>query len=287
MALLLLPVLGWSGPKGSDPALAYESGIGLQVIADENFRLNARNVPSRKIIERIRQKTGTALNYTSLPEVLITVSCSGAIVDLLKCVLGDSNNMIVSYGENAEVAASAAIPEAIWILGSSGGPMDSGFESLAPPPCGPAQSDSEQEPGLNSPGKKATLSQQEKDALLKQLNSPDLSSRAEAITRLAGVVYADEDFDLLQDALNDEHPSIRAQAISTLAAHKASGFDHDPILSQAMLDPDASVRLMAVSNAGEDEPLLLMALEDADPNVRVLANIKLEQLSNMSSSKAQ
>ncbi|MGH8498737.1 MAG: HEAT repeat domain-containing protein, partial [Methylococcales bacterium] len=175
------------------------------------------------------------------------------------------------------------IPEKIWILASSGLAMPSGSEAKGSDgPCGALQSASPGAPGQEQaskdPGKPVLLSQRQSDALLKQVRSRDLAARAEAITRLASVENDGEVLDLLREALADQHPAIRAQAVSTLAARKAPGSDQ--ILRQALLDPDADVRLMAVDHAGDDESLLRMALDDANNNVRLLADMKLEQLYN-------
>jgi hypothetical protein len=53
------------------------------------------------------------------------------------------------------------------------------------------------------------------------------------------------------------------------------------VLSEALHDSDVSVRLMAVSNAGENVYLLQSALNDTDRIVRDLAGMKLDQISKM------
>lgn len=269
MTLLLFPVLAFSAPNGLD------SKVEVVVQANGSLQLEATQAPLAQILEGIRRNTNTALNYGSLPEDLTSVSCSGTIVELMKCVLGSRRNLVIRYGEGPFDAANAARPEEIWILGSSDGEMTSPLAgNRSEGSCGASGPSNES----GHSGEPELPSKQEIDRLLTQIGSRDLSTRTEAITRLAAVEINAEMLDSLHEALTDEHPTIRAQAVSTLAARKAP--DTEAILRQALLDPDAAVRMMAVDSAGEDESLLLTALDDVDKNVRMLANRELEQLSN-------
>jgi HEAT repeat protein len=110
----------------------------------------------------------------------------------------------------------------------------------------------------------------------------DPAQRADAIARLA----ADERMEgtalrkTLENALSDDDPSVRAQAVYGLARREGAGAA--AILQEALHDSDASVRLMAVDSAGTDAQgaaLLQEALADKDETVRVLAATKLESLS--------
>jgi HEAT repeats len=277
---LLFPAVGFPGPDQPDPSTDEESVIKIELKSDDTFALRADQAPLHRVIGRIRQYTETAINYESLPDVLTTVSCSGTVVELVRCVLGDNKNLMVRYGDETIETAGAVVPAEIWILGSHDGRM-SEAEPLTTAQCEPKAVESANNPGLNIGGTTKSLTPHEREALFEQIRSQDWMSRKNAITRLSRIENDDEVLESVHQALDDEHPSVRAQALSVLAAHKAAGADQ--ILRQALLDPDVDVRLMAVDSAGNDEALLIKATEDSDPNVRVLAKLKLEDLYNSSS----
>lgn len=79
----------------------------------------------------------------------------------------------------------------------------------------------------------------------------------------------------MTDALQDPSPGVRAQAIFGLA--RRDDPERDSVLREALHDSEVGVRLMAVSNAGEDRALLEMALHDGDRVVRDLARMKLDK----------
>ncbi|MGH8497887.1 MAG: HEAT repeat domain-containing protein [Methylococcales bacterium] len=277
MSMVWLSELTMPEPARSDPNLE------LSVEADGSFHLHAKQAPLERIVESIRDETRTTLNYFELPNVITTVTCSGDIVELLNCALGDANNLMVEYSETSADHAGARIPEQIWILASTESVTPSLSSNEGPAgPCGALQALSsglaQAGHALDDSGELDRLSRAESDALHKRMRSRDSATRIEAITRLRSVENATQAMDLLYEALSDQDPAVRAQAVSTLAARSAP--DTDRILRQALLDPDAGVRLMAVDNATQDESLLLTALEDTDNNVRLVASMKLEEVNS-------
>ncbi len=278
VALLSFPLLAFPDRDRPDQKAQAHFAIELDANTDGSFRLTTTQAPLQQIVERIAEATNTVLNYPPLPGTLATVSCSGMIIELMKCVLGDTRNLMMRYGPELAAASGTESPAEIWVLAANGGPSATDIEPRASGKCGSPQSDTDAESGGNDSGKTPTLSPQEQHALVERVRSRDLPARTEAITRLArGAIENDpEVLAALQEALADEHSTIRAQAASTLAARNSAGAD--PMLRQAFLDPDANVRLTAVGYAGDDEVLLSAALHDADKNVRLLAKMNLEQL---------
>ena len=104
------------------------------------------------------------------------------------------------------------------------------------------------------------------------------AERAEAIGRLmAGGREGDVAVkETLEAALSDPDARVRVQAISSLAHREGAGAS--AALHEAMHDSDVSVRLTAVDNAKDDIALLQQALNDSDATVRQLAGIRLEPL---------
>ena len=123
------------------------------------------------------------------------------------------------------------------------------------------------------------------DALLERAKSNNPVDRVDAISRLltAGKAGDASVRTVLEEALADNYASVRAQAISSLA--RSEGDDATAALQVALNDSDASVRLMAVDSMGSNTALLQQALTDNDATVRELAKIRLESLSNTTSSK--
>lgn len=109
-------------------------------------------------------------------------------------------------------------------------------------------------------------------------SSEDPARRSAAISMLAHEAQDNNKaiHNTLANALSDTHPQVRAQAISSLSNRE--GKAATPALQQALHDADASVRLMAVSHAGDNPELLMQAVDDTDKTVSSLASMKLEEL---------
>jgi HEAT repeat protein len=111
--------------------------------------------------------------------------------------------------------------------------------------------------------------------MAKSKNSTD---RADAI----GELLAEETQDdpaikaILEQALTDQDPNVRAQAVSSLTHREGS--DAIGIIQEALHDNSVDVRLMAVDSITDDVALLQQAINDNDETIRSLAAVKLEQL---------
>ena len=125
---------------------------------------------------------------------------------------------------------------------------------------------------------KNDLEPDETDALLKRTIAITPEERAEAIGRLmAGGRKGDIAVrKALENALTDPDARVRVRAISSLAHREGAGAVD--ALHEALHDSDASVRITAVDNAGNDVAMLQQALTDNDATVRQLAGIRLEPL---------
>jgi HEAT repeat protein len=123
-----------------------------------------------------------------------------------------------------------------------------------------------------------SLKQVETEKLFELARSTNPMQREEALSRLALMDQADDNGirEILEDALQDQNSSVRAQAVSGLARRNSP--EIDSVLREALHDSDVGVRLMAVSNAGENIYLLESALNDTDRIVRDLASMKLDQI---------
>ncbi|MGR9108153.1 MAG: HEAT repeat domain-containing protein [Gammaproteobacteria bacterium] len=273
-------VFAASNNQVSGTPAASELFVGVD--SQGNFRVTAARMPLRAVAEVIRQNTGVRFHISARSEEPITVSCSGTVAEVIRCVAGDrySKNMMWRYGAANPVASGSPRPEEIWILHSAKSQPDFDNVGISPSQCQPERSnftgrDNDQK---TDPSEPSHLSSEERDELLARIGSDDIVAATQAIMRLASAATENEEEvrDSLQIALTAEEPAIRAQAVSVLASRDAPGIDR--ILDQALLDPDVDVRLMAVDYAGNDESLLLRALEDSDPNVRLLAKTKLGNL---------
>jgi len=147
----------------------------------------------------------------------------------------------------------------------------------------PQQQVMQKTPGAQADNEPSTPDQI--DALLERAKSNNPVDRVDAISRLltAGKAGDASVRTVLEEALADNYASVRAQAISSLA--RSEGDDATAALQVALNDSDASVRLMAVDSMGSNTALLQQALTDNDATVRELAKIRLESLSNTTSSK--
>ncbi|MXS78090.1 HEAT repeat domain-containing protein [Nitrosomonas sp. JL21] len=118
--------------------------------------------------------------------------------------------------------------------------------------------------------------------MINMINSSKPEERLSALSQLAGKIPIEPSSvqKILQIAIQDTDPNVRAQAVYALAQQKCA--DVPLILEQALQDSELSVRLMAVDSFGTDKfgiSLLEQALNDEEQSVRELAAMKLEALS--------
>lgn len=255
--LLLLPI----GAEADEQA----ARLMLSRDAATSWRLEARQQPLPGVLKTITEKTGVPIHYSVLPQALISTTCVGATVkQVLECLFNKKADLIFRYKNNAAQNS----PEEVWVLGTNvdvaQASISSGVETQHPIPEMSAQ----------------TGGTEAMDKLLEQLKTDDPGQRADAVARLSAEKQShDGTIDrVLVSALSDKNAEVRAQAVFALAKRESGGAP--AALQQALQDSDASVRLMAVDNAGDNVALLQQALNDSDETVRTYAATKLETFSH-------
>ena len=260
-----------SNPEDQNIRLVMTKDSGAEL------QLEARQAPLAQVLDSIASKTGVRINYSVLPEGLVTATCVGSTVkQVMECLLLRKADLVFRYSRQASKADPKGQPEEAWVLGAKFGTgqassvvcLSAGTRQQTLPTGGEIKA--EQEPDQT-------------DELVKMASSKIPAERAEAIGRLmAGGREGDATVkETLEAALSDPDAKVRVQAISSLAHREGVGAS--AALHEALHDNDASVRLTAVDNAGNDVALLQQALTDSDATVRQLAGIRLEPLLKTSS----
>jgi len=257
-----------------DVSSTGEQNIRLVMTKDTGaeLQLEVRQAPLAQVLDSIARKTGSRINYSVLPDGLVTATCVGSTVkQVLECLLVRKADLVFRYSGQTTKAESRGQPAEVWVLGAKFGTNQS--NSVVCPSTGtqqqefPAASNS-----ITGPEADQT------DELLKMASSKKPAERAEAIGRLmAGGRKGDAAVKAtLEAALLDPDARVRVRAISSLAHREGAGAT--AALQEALRDSDVSVRITAVDNAGSDIALLKQALTDNDATVRQLAEIRLAPL---------
>jgi hypothetical protein len=246
-------------------AMTNDTGVELQ--------LEARQAPLAQVLDSIASKTGVRINYSVLPDGLVTATCVGSTVKkVIECLLMGKADLVYRYAQHASKADSKRPLEEVWVLGEKFGTDQS--NSVVCPSTGNQQHEFPVAASNSITGPEPDHT----DELLTMARSKNPAERVEAIGRLmsegrkgdANVKAT------LEAALLDPEARVRVRAISSLAHRE--GAEAGPALQEALRDSDASVRITAVDNAGSDIALLKQALTDNDSTVRQLAEIKLAPL---------
>ncbi len=253
--LALMPTLASAGEQALQVILSRDDGAQLQ--------LEARQQPLAQILKKMTEATGVPIHYSELPKSLITATCVGPTVkQVLECLFDKKVDLVFRFAQHGSKNV-----EEVWVMGSN-----FGAESA----CTTA-SIKTQQPVTTRQAK--TNDSNAVDKLLKQVQTKNALRRADAVADLAAEGQTNDQSvnSALVSALSDKNPEVRAQAVSGLASRES--FDAPVALQNALHDSDASVRLMAVDQAGDNASLLQQALSDGDETVRAYAAIKLEALS--------
>jgi hypothetical protein len=270
MFLLMPRVLSAAG----DANHSEEQNIRLVITKDRGaeVQLEARQAPLAQVFNRIASKTGVRINYSVLPEGLVTATCVGTTVkQVMECLLARKADLVYRYPRQASKADPKSQPEEVWVLGAKFGTDQS--NSVVCPSAGNQQQE------FPTPTNSITGPEPDHtDELLTMARSKKPEERAEAIGRLmAGGRPGDAAVKAtLEAALLDRDARVRVRAISSMAHREGAGAAS--ALQEALRDSDASVRITAVDNAGSDIALLQQALTDNDATVRQLAEIRLAPL---------
>ncbi|MDD5461379.1 MAG: HEAT repeat domain-containing protein [Methylococcales bacterium] len=254
------------GALAANVSNSGEQTVRLIITKDKGaeLQLEARQAPLMKVLNVIANKTGLRINYSVLPDELVTATCVGPTVkELLECLLVRKADLVFRYSQQTSKAYPHGQPLEAWVLGAK-------FETGQTNPV-----------VCSLPGTQQTANAEpdETDDLVKMASSKVPAERAEAIGRLMAAGREGDAIirKTLETALTDQDARVRVQAVSTLA-HREGFAAVAPALQEALHDSDASVRLTAVDNIGADVALLKQALNDSDATVRQLAEIRLEPL---------
>jgi hypothetical protein len=262
----VLKAVDASNPDEQNVRLVITETMGAEL------QLEARQAPLAKVLDSIASKTGVRINYSVLPDGLVTATCVGSTVkQVMECLLVRKADLVFRYSQEVSKAGTKGQPEEVWVLGAKfvAGQTNSVLCTSA---------GVRQQTIAKVVEKKTGSEPDETDELVKMASSKIPAERAEAIGRLmAGGRDGDVTVkETLEAALSDADARVRVQAISSLAHREGAGAS--PALHEALHDSDVSVRLTAVDNAGNDVALLQQALTDSDATVRQLAGIRLKPL---------
>ncbi len=223
----------------------------------------SHQVTLAQVLDELMQHTGIAIHYSALPQGLVTAACVGKTVQQVMAYLVDKKiDLIVRSNQTLPDQ-----PEEIWLVGNTVTALPQHSEHCTEQAILPTQA----------------VKAKPRDhisALVDRVKVGEASERADALAALALVEGHDDTsiHEVLNNALSDEDANVRAQAVFSVA--KREGAAAITALHAALLDKEPSVRLMAVSSAGDNAALLQQALADDDETVRVFAEMKLTALNN-------
>lgn len=263
----LLAVMDVSHPGEQNVRLVMAEDVGAEL------QLEARQAPLARVLDSIASRTGVRINYSVLPDGLVTATCVGSTVkQIMECLLARKADLVFRYSRQPSTVDPRGQVVEAWVLGAKFGAdqtnsvmcLSAGIQRQTLPIAANTKNEPEAD---------------EANDLVKMAKSENPVERAEAIGRLMaagrkGDVTVRE---TLETALSDQDARVRVQAIFSLAHREGTGAA--AVLREALHDSDVSVRLTAVDRAGDDIALLQQALIDDAKSVRELAAIRLKSLS--------
>jgi hypothetical protein len=231
------------------------------------FHLEARQAPLAQILKAIADKSGAQIHYSVLPDAPVTATCIGANTEtVMNCLVGKQLGLVAHKPQKDK-------PAEFWLLGSSVGSCQVMTVVATPNP----ESAKEQQPTAMAIAEMERESQEQTDAMLKQVRSADPNERYTAITNLGAMGAKDNPIvdQVLRDAMADKDTNVRAQAIASIV--QRGGDDIADQFGRALQDKETNVRISAI-NVAKDIAILQQALNDNDPALRELAQSRLDEL---------
>jgi hypothetical protein len=236
------------------------------------LKLTVEQMSLPSVLKQIAKKKQFPLHLDGLPEKLISMTCTGTeLRQIMECLLDNKADLIVRYQQaNLKNNSKPGIAEA-WIIPSNSDHVgiDTNKPSL------PVNADEVgTQANINTDGNKIAKI----DNLLDKAQSSDKRQKAAALGALlaAGRKGDSSVRNVLEQALADDDPEVRAQALSSLVHRE--GNDAMFAVQQGLHDESEDVRLIAVEGIKDDIALLQQAINDSDEVVRSLAEIKLQLL---------
>ncbi|WP_460028317.1 hypothetical protein [Methyloparacoccus murrellii] len=241
----------------------------VQVGPDGTIDLEARSVPIGQVLEALAQRLSVPIHYQAAPPQPVAIACHARGLEaVLRCALGTGADLAFAYAGGAGDADRR--PASVKVLASTFDEFPATAGAQAHPVPGEALPARETPPRL--------AAGESLDALLGDTHNADPELRAQALERLRQAPGADEATlrAAYQAALSDPNGDVRAEALTGMALlDEEHSFG---LLSSAMLDGDASVRLAALDNLELDRrsrAIYRTALGDPDESVRELAALRL------------
>ena len=231
-------------------------------------------MPLSQVLDTIAVKSHIPIHYSVLPEGLVTATCAGSTLkQVLECLLDKKTNFIMNYAHRNNPINQKEQASEVWILGSNFEPTRNNEECAVKQSVVNNDHLTFQE---NASTENSEANQTE--SLLIMAQSKNASERASAMGALLaeGRVGDPHVKAVLEQGLTDTDANVRAQAISSLAHREGNAVL--PAIQEALRDPSAEVRLMAVDGITDDAALLQQAINDNDETVRNLAKLKLDAL---------
>ena len=260
--------------------------ITLSKQADTAIRLEARAAPLGQILKAIADKTGAQIHYSVLPPEPVTASCAARTVSgLLECLLGFRADRVYRYPRNraaklgiknpneadqtkAPAQDIAAQPEEIWLLATNI-PVKAGISGN--------NRVKGEEPEVSATPEPTDEEQAQIEETIKQARSKNVDERSTALYNL-GLIGQKDDPNIrkvLEEALADNDPNVRTQAITSLMQREGENAAFE--VQQALKDTDINVRMAVLGNVYDVETLQ-QALADSDQSVRDFAKSKLDDM---------
>lgn len=241
------------------------------------FQLEARLAPLAQVLDKIAKSTGVTIHYSVLPEGLVTATCVGAsLKPVLECLLNHKADLIFRYPQKSLWPNAKKELEEVWVLGAKFNAIASSVTSAD---CqATVMKQQEQLQAMRAQQQAGTTDIDSTNALIKLAQSKDPAERSQGIGGLlaAGKPGDPEIKAILEAALSDSNPDVRAQAISSYAHRHEEGAEN--ALMTAMQDESVDVRMMAVDSAGNNMAILQQALHDKEESIRTLAHLRLDSL---------
>ena len=105
-----------SNPEDQNIRLVMTKDSGAEL------QLEARQAPLAQVLDSIASKTGVRINYSVLPEGLVTATCVGSTVkQVMECLLLRKADLVFRYSRQASKADPQGQPEEAWVLGAKFG----------------------------------------------------------------------------------------------------------------------------------------------------------------------
>lgn len=262
------------------PANPTNALISLQKV-DGQFLLEARQTPLAGVLRQIADKTGAVIHYSVLPEEPVTATCAGGTVKaVMECLLGNWVDRIYRQTAHTKTVQSSSLQAQahsqateIWLMGSRFGHLSSTMQcTLDGNKVVPNQNAKNEASPEQAPLRMAQASSDPRFAELRKQAIALLATQG----KTGDPAMDDEVTDTLQQALKDQDPEIRAQAVFGMMNQDSTNTE---ILHEALQDNNPDVRLMAVDSADANNPaaqaLLQGALSDGDETVKAAASAKL------------